>query len=228
MLTEMEWSALRLSLLVASVATLVSLPAAIPLAYALARSRNRGMWVVETLVNLPLVLPPVVTGYLLLVALGRSSFIGATIERLLGISVAFSWIGAALAAAVVGFPLMVRAIRLSFESIDPRLEWAAQSLGANRLACFFTVCLPLAFRGIVAGSVLGFARGVGEFGATIMIAGNIPGQTQTIPLAIYSLTERPGGIAQSWRLVIISAIVAAAAILVSRWFEGRQGKQGHA
>lgn len=220
----MEWNALRLSLLVASVAAAVSLPFAVALAYKLARSQSRGMWLVETLVNLPLVLPPVVTGYLLLVAFGRSSVAGSFLERVFGITIAFTWLGAALAAAVVGFPLMVRAIRLSFESVDPRLELAARSLGATPLACFFTVSLPLAFRGVVAGMVLAFARGVGEFGATIVIAGNIPGQTQTIPLAIYSLTERPGGVSQSWRLVVLSVLIAAIAIVLSRWFERRQGK----
>lgn len=228
MLTEMEWNALRLSLLVASVAVLASLPVAIPLAYGLARSRSRGLWIVDTLVNLPLVLPPVVTGYLLLVALGRSSFFGGLIERFFGMSIAFTWIGAAIAAAVVGFPLMVRAIRLAFEAVDPRLEMAAQSLGANRLGSFLTVSLPLAKRGVIAGAVLAFARGVGEFGATIMIAGNIPGQTQTIPLAVYSMAERPGGISESWRLVALSVLIAAAAILVSRWFEHRQRKHSNA
>lgn len=228
MLTEMEWNALRLSLLVASVAVLASLPVAIPLAYRLARSHSRGMWIVETLVNLPLVLPPVVTGYLLLVAFGRSSPLGSFFERVFGVSIAFTWIGAAIAAAVVGFPLMVRAIRLAFEAVDPRLEMAAQSLGANRLGSFLTVSLPLAKRGVIAGAVLAFARGVGEFGATIMIAGNIPGKTQTIPLAVYSMTERPNGIAESWRLVALSVLIAAAAIVVSRWVEQRQRKQSHA
>ncbi len=227
-LTEMEWNALRLSLLVASVAVLASLPVAIPLAYRLARSRSRGMWIVETLVNLPLVLPPVVTGYLLLVAFGRSSPLGGFIERVLGFSIAFTWIGAAIAAAVVGFPLMVRAIRLAFEAVDPRLELAARSLGANRLGSFLTVSLPLAKRGVIAGAVLAFARGVGEFGATIMIAGNIPGKTQTLPLAVYSLTEQPDGFAESWRLVALSVAIAAAAIVVSRWVERRQRKQSHA
>ncbi|GMV93434.1 MAG: molybdate ABC transporter permease [Candidatus Hydrogenedentota bacterium] len=228
MLTEMEWNALRLSLLVASVAVLVSLPVAILLAYRLARSSSRGMWIVETLVNLPLVLPPVVTGYLLLVAFGRSSPLGGFLERVFGFSIAFTWLGAAVAAAVVGFPLMVRAVRLAFEAVDPRLELAAQSLGANRIGSFLTVSLPLAKRGVIAGAVLAFARGVGEFGATIMIAGNIPGKTQTIPLAVYAMTERPNGIAESWRLVALSVLIAAAAIVVSRWVERRQRNRSHA
>ena len=221
MLTDAEWSALRLSLLVSMMAVAVSLPFAIAVGYRLARGRSPLLWLLDTLSSLPLILPPVVTGYLLLVLFGRQGPLGALLEQTLGIRVAFTWVGAALAAAVVGFPLMVRAIRLSFESNDRRLEIAARSLGANRLATFLTISLPLASRGIVAGSVLAFARGLGEFGATIMVAGNIPGETQTIPLAIYSMAERPHGIEQTWRLVTLCILLACAAVVASRLLERR-------
>jgi molybdate transport system permease protein len=198
------------------------LPFAIPLAYGLARRSFRGKWLVEMLTDLPLVLPPVVTGYLLLVLCGPRGPIGRFFNQWLGFPLAFTWRGAALASAVVSFPLMVRAIRLAFQAVDPRLELAARSLGASRWDCFFSVSLPLARRGIIAGSLLAFARSLGEFGATIMIAANIEGQTRTIPLAIYSLANRPGGIEHSWRLVLLSVLLACAALLLGDWFERRQ------
>ena len=194
MLTIQEWSALRLSFLVATSAALVGLPLAVAVGYWLARYRGWGKWAVEVLVNLPLVLPPVVIGYLLLIGFSPRGPIGSLLLACFGFTIVFTWWGAALASLVVSFPLMVRAMRLAFEAIDPRLETAARSLGAGPLWSFFSISLPLAARGLIAGSVLGFARSLGEFGATIMIAGNIEGQTQTIPLAIYSLAGQPGGV----------------------------------
>lgn len=221
MLNDVEWNALVLSLQVSLAAVAASLPFAVAVGYRLARGQSPLLWLLETVTSLPLILPPVVTGYLLLLLFGRHGPLGAFLEQTLGVRVVFTWIGAALAAAVVGFPLMVRAIRLSFESNERRLEMAARTLGANRLTTFFTVSLPLASRGIIAGSVLAFARGLGEFGATIMVAGNIPGQTQTIPLAIYSMAERPHGMEQTWRLVILCVLLACAAVIASRLLERR-------
>lgn len=223
-LTTDEWSALRLSLLVAAVAVAATLPVAIALGYALARRHFVGKWVVELLVNLPLVLPPVVTGYLLLVVFGVQGPVGALLNRLFGVRIVFTWWAAALAAAVVSFPLMVRAIRLAFQGVDQRLELAARSLGAGRVRAFFTVALPLASRGVIAGSVLGFARSLSEFGATIMVAGNIAGRTRTIPLAIYSRANSPGGMEASWRLVLLSIVLAAVALAGSEWLERRQAR----
>ncbi len=220
-ITPEEWSAVRLSLQAAGFAVLASLPAAVAMGYLLARGRFSGKWLLEVAVNVPLVLPPVVTGYLLLVCLGRRSPVGAMLERVAGLRLAFTWWGAALAAAVVGFPLMVRAIRLGFQAVDPRLELAARGLGAGRWRTFFTIALPLARRGVLAGGVLAFARGMSEFGATIMLAGNIPGQTRTIPLAIYSLSNRPGGLEQCWRLVALALVLACAALAASEWLEHR-------
>lgn len=219
------WSAVALSLRVSAVAVALSLPFAVAIAYALARWHSRARWFVDVLVNLPLVLPPVVTGYLLLVLLGRRGPLGAFLYDTLGIRVAFTWQAAAIAAAVVGFPLMVRAIRLAFQGIDPRLEAAARSLGASPLAAFFTVSLPLATRGIAAGAVLAFARGLGEFGATIVVAGNIPGLTQTIPLAVYSRIQRPGGEAEAWPLVLLSVALACAALAAGEWLEYRERRR---
>lgn len=221
MLSPSEWNAVWLSGRVAVCAVLATLPFAIALGYYLARSRGRGRWVVDVVVNLPLVLPPVVTGYLLLVLFGRNGPLGRVLEETLGMRIVFTWIGAALAAGIVGFPLLVRAIRLGFESVDPRMERAARTLGAGRLAAFASVSLPLASRGIVAGCLLAFARALGEFGATIMVAGNIPGKTQTIPLAIYSYAQQPGGVGESWRLVVVSVLLAAGALAVSEWLERR-------
>lgn len=222
LLTVEEWHALQLSFRVAICAALFSLPFAVAVGYFLARSRFRGRWLVEVVVNLPLVLPPVVVGYLLLVCFSPRGPVGTLLADWFGVKVVFTWWGAMLASVVVSFPLMVRAIRLTFQGIDPRLEMAANSLGAGPVRTFLTVTLPLARRGLIAGCVLGFARSLGEFGATIMVAGNIEGQTRTIPLAIYSLTNQPGGIEQSWRLVILAVVLACGALAVSEWLERRR------
>ncbi len=214
-LTPVEWDAIRLSLRVASFAAAASLPFGIAVAYLLARGRFPGRSLVDAFVHLPLVIPPVVTGYLLLLTFGRKGPVGAFLEQTFGIVLAFRWTGAALAAAIMGFPLMVRAIRLSIESIDRRLEAAASTLGANRAMVLLTVTLPLALPGILAGIVLGFARALGEFGATITFVGNIPGVTQTIPSAIYTYTQVPGGDLAALRLTAIAVIIAFAALLLS-------------
>jgi molybdate transport system permease protein len=219
-LTADEWLALRLSFRVSLCAVLASLPPAIAAGYLLARWQSRGKWLLELAVNLPLVLPPVVTGYLLLMLFAPRGPLGGALENALGVRIVFSWMGAAIAAAVVSFPLMVRAIRLAFQAVDPRLEMAARSLGAGRFGAFFSVTLPLARSGVLAGCVLAFARSLGEFGATIMVAGNIVGETQTIPLAIFSDWNR-GADAQVWRLVTISIGLAAAALVASEWLERR-------
>lgn len=217
-----EWQAVRLSLQVGAAAVVLSLPLAVAVAYLLARWNSTARWLVEVVVNLPLVLPPVVTGYLLLVLLAPRGPVGSLLETSLHLRLVFTWWAAALAAAVVSFPLMVRAIRLAFAGVDPRLEQAARSLGAGRLRAFFTVALPLARRGIAAGAVLAFARSLGEFGATIMVAGNIAGETRTIPLAIFSLSSRVGGEGPMWRLVILSVVLAAGSLLASELLERRQ------
>lgn len=222
LLTPEEWDALRLSLQVGLCAVAASLPAGIALGYALARGSFSAKWLLQAAVDLPLVLPPVVTGYLLLVLLGPAGPVGRWLNDWLGWRVVFTWQGAAIAAAVVSFPLMVRAIRLAFQGIDPRLETAARSLGAGRVDAFVTVTLPLARRGLVAGCALAFARSLGEFGATIMVAGNIERETRTIPLAIFSMVNRPGGIEQSWRLVVIAILLACASLAVSEWIERRE------
>ena len=221
MLTADEWQAVRLTLLVASTAAVASLPAAIFAGWLLAKRQFCGKWLVETLLNLPLVLPPVVTGYLLLVLFGRRGLVGGFLEQTLGIRFVFDWKGAALAAAVVSFPLMVRPIRQAFGAVDDRLVHAARTLGAGRLDAFWSIALPLARPGILSGAVLAWARSMGEFGATIMIAGNIPGETRTVPLAIYSLLETPEGASQSVRLVIASIVIAAAALGLGEWLERR-------
>jgi molybdate transport system permease protein len=214
-LTLAEWDAIRLSLRVASLAAVASLPFGIAVAYLLARGRFPGRSLVDAFVHLPLVMPPVVTGYLLLLTFGRKGPVGAFLERAFGIVLAFNWTGAALAAAIMGFPLMVRAIRLSIETIDRRLEAAASTLGANRIMVLATITLPLALPGILAGLVLGFARALGEFGATITFVGNIPGVTQTIPSAIYTYTQVPGGDFAALRLTAIAVIIAFIALLLS-------------
>lgn len=224
LLTAEEYSALWLSFKVATCSATLALPLAVAVGYLLARASFVGKWLVELAVDLPLVLPPVVTGYLLLVALAPHGPIGALLLSTLGVKIVFTWIGAALASAVVSFPLMVRAVRLAFHAVDPRLEMAARGLGAGRLGAFFTVSLPLARRGLVAAWTLGFARSLGEFGATIMVAGNIEGRTRTIPLAIYALANRPDGMEQSWRLVGLSILLACAALAVSVWLE-RKGTE---
>jgi molybdate transport system permease protein len=214
-LTEGEWTAIGLSLKVAGLATLASLPIGILTALALARGRFPGKTLLDGLVHLPLVLPPVVTGYVLLLLFGRKGPIGAFLDQTFGIVLSFRWTGAALAAAVMGFPLMVRAIRLALEAIDDRLEEAAGTLGAPPALVFLTVTLPLAVPGIIAGLVLSFAKALGEFGATITFVSSIPGETQTIPAAIYSHTQMPGGDAGALRLSVIAAIIALAALVVS-------------
>ena len=214
-LTPEEWSAIELSLRVSVVASLASLPFGIAMAWLLARGRFVGRSLLDGVVHLPLVMPPVVTGYLLLLAFGTRGPIGAFLQRSFGIVLAFNWTGAALAAAIMGFPLMVRAIRLSIEAIDPRLAAAAATLGARRLGILVTVTLPLALSGILAGLVLSFARALGEFGATITFVGNIPGVTQTVPTAIYTYTQAPGGELPALRLTMIAVVVAFAALLLA-------------
>jgi molybdate transport system permease protein len=221
-LSDEEWTALRLSVKVGICAVILSLAPATAIGYFLARRSFPGKWLAQAIVDLPLVLPPVVTGYLLLVVFGPRGPVGAVLARWLNVHVVFTWQGAALASAIVSFPLMVRAIRLAFQGIDSRLELAARSLGAGRFDAFCTVTIPLAKRGLIAGCVLAFARSLGEFGATIMIAGNIEGETRTIPLAIFSLVNRPDGVEQSWRLVVISILLACAALATGEFIERRQ------
>jgi molybdate transport system permease protein len=214
-LTPAEWEAIRLSVRIAVVAMIASLPFGIAVAWLLARCRFPGRTLVDGIVHLPLVMPPVVTGYLLLLLFGRRGPIGAFLESTFGIVLAFRWTGAALACAIMGFPLLVRAIRLSIEAIDTRLEAAASTLGAGRAAVFATITLPLMLPGILAGMVLSFARALGEFGATITFVGNIPGATQTIPTAIYTYTQVPGGDIGALRLTAISIAISLAALIAS-------------
>jgi molybdate transport system permease protein len=219
-----EWTVVLLSLRVALVATLVALPLAVWAAYVLARKTFPGKQLFNALVHLPLVLPPVVTGYLLLVLFGQQGPLGAPLAKI-GISFAFHWAGAALAAGIMAFPLMVRAIRLGIEAVDPGLEDAAATLGAPRSRVLRTVTLPLVAPGILAGAVLGFAKALGEFGATITFVAAIPGQTQTIPSAIYGLLQVPGGEAAVLRLVIIAVVLAVGAIVVSEWLARRMRRK---
>jgi molybdate transport system permease protein len=214
-LSTEEWNILSLSLRVALWSVALSLPLALLVAHVLARHDFPGKSLFDAVIHLPLVLPPVVIGYFLLLLLGRRGFVGELLDQWFGIVVAFRWTGAAIACAVMGFPLMVRAMRLSIESIDPRLEAAAQTLGAGRFGIFLTVTLPLALPGILTGALLSFARSLGEFGATITFVSNIPGETQTLPLAIYSLTQVPGGDAAAMRLCVISIVVSLVALLLS-------------
>jgi molybdate transport system permease protein len=220
-----ETTALMVSLRVSLVATLASLPIGIAVAYALARGRFLGHGLLNGLVHLPLILPPVVTGYLLLLTFGRQGWIGAALWDWFGFTFAFRWTGAALAAAVMAFPLMVRAIRLAIEAVDPKLEEAASTLGAARPLVFLTVTLPLILPGIIAGAVLAFAKAMGEFGATITFVANIPGETQTLPTAIYSFLQVPGGDGAALRLVVISVAVAMAALVLSEWLSRRVAKR---
>lgn len=215
--TPVELEIVRLSLKVAFWSTLASLPVALALALVLGRREFPGKTLLDGLVNLPLVLPPVVTGYFLLVAFGRQGPLGAFLEEHFGVVFAFRWTGAALACAVMGLPLAVRAMRQSVEAIDARLEAAAATLGASRAWVFVTVTLPLVLPGILNGLLLSFARGLGEFGATITFVSNIPGETQTIPLAIYGYTQVPGGDAQAWRLCLISIVLSLGALITSEW-----------
>ncbi|GJD95807.1 molybdate ABC transporter permease subunit [Methylobacterium iners] len=223
-LTPEEWNAVVLSLKVAAVATLASLGPGLLVAMLLARGRFPGRALLDGLVHLPLILPPVVTGYLLLLAFGRRGLAGSALAEI-GIVFAFRWTGAALACAIMGFPLMVRAMRLSIEAVDRRLEQAAATLGARPLAVFLTVTLPLSLPGILAGAVLAFAKAMGEFGATITFVSNIPGETQTLPSAIYTLTQVPGGEAGALRLTLISVALSMAALLLSELLARRLGRR---
>ena len=221
--TAEEWTAIGLSLKVGTIATVSSLPLAILVAWVLARGRFVGKALLDGIVHLPLVLPPVVTGYALLLLFGRRAPIGAFLSEHFGLVFSFRWTGAALAAAVMGFPLMVRAIRLSIEAIDERVEQAAASLGAPPWWVFATVTLPLAVRGVAAGAVLAFAKALGEFGATITFVSNIPGQTQTIPAAIYTYTQTPGGDLGALKLSLVAAALALGALVVSEISVRRAG-----
>jgi len=216
-----ELGIVLLSLRVALVSVVCSLPFAIFVAYVLARMRFPGKTVVDAAVHLPLVLPPVVVGYALLMLFGRHGPIGSVLGDWFGVVFAFRWTGAALASAIMGFPLMVRAIRLSIEAIDRRLETAAQTLGGSRRWVFTSITLPLAIPGIISGVLLSFARGLGEFGATITFVSNIPGETETLPLAIYSFTQVPGGDAQALRLSGIAVALSVLALAVSQWLADR-------
>jgi molybdate transport system permease protein len=214
-LSPEEWTAVRLSIRVATVAMLASLPVGIAVAYVLARAHFPGKSIVNGIVLLPLIMPPVVTGYLLLLSFGRRGPIGAFLDEHFGIVFSFRWTGAALACAVMAFPLLVRAIRLSIESVDRRLEDAAGTLGANPLWVFLFVTLPLILPGIIAGMILCFAKAMGEFGATITFVSNIPGETQTLPSAIYTLTQIPGGETGALRLTLVSIVISMGALVIS-------------
>jgi molybdate transport system permease protein len=226
--TTTELDIVLLSLKVALWSVVVSLPLAVAIAHVLARHDFPGKSLLDAVVHLPLVLPPVVVGYFLLVLLGRRGVLGAWLEEWFGVVVAFRWTGAAIACAVMGFPLMVRAIRLSIEAIDPRLGAAAETLGAGRAGVFLTITLPLAIPGIVTGILLAFARSLGEFGATITFVSNIPGETQTLPLAIYALTQVPGGDEQALRLCILSIVLSLAALVASETLVRRAGRSAPA
>ena len=226
-LTPDEWTAIALSLRIAIVATAVALPFGVAVAWLLARKDFWGKALLDGIVHLPLVLPPVVTGYLLLISFGRRGPVGAFLADHFGIVFSFRWTGAALACGIMGFPLMVRPIRLAIEAIDRRLEDAAATLGANRLLVFITITLPLALPGLIAGFVLCFAKALGEFGATITFVANIPGETQTISAAIYTFTQSPGGDAAAGRLVLVAIGIALAALVVSEWLARRAGMRFH-
>ena len=214
-LTPIEIEALALSLRVAFWAVAFSLPAGIAVAWLLARRDFPGKALLDALIHVPLVVPPVVVGYLLLVVLGRRGVIGGWLLDSFGVTIAFTWQGAAVAAAVMGFPLMVRAIRLSIEAVDTALEAAARTLGAGPLDVFFTVTLPLSASGVLAGAILAFARCLGEFGATITFVSNIPGETRTLPIALYSLAQVPGQEGAAFRIVAISVVLALVALIAS-------------
>ncbi|MDR1946485.1 MAG: molybdate ABC transporter permease subunit [Desulfovibrio sp.] len=220
-LSPVEWDAMRLSLRVAVWAVLLSLPLGIAVAWVLSRLDFPGRRLLDGCIHLPLVLPPVVTGYFLLLAFGRNGFIGSFLYAHFDFTLAFRWTGAVLASAVMAFPLMVRAIRLSLDNVDRGVEAAARTLGAGPVRVFFTVTMPLAVPGVITGAVLAFARSLGEFGATIMFVSNIPGQTQTLPLALYTLTQVPGGESGAMRLCIIAVIIAMVALVSSELLSRR-------
>lgn len=226
-MTEEIATVVRLSLLVGGVATMGMLPIAFALAWLLARTDFPGKVILDGIIHLPLVVPPVVTGWVLLLVFAPGGPIGAPLERWFGVSVMFRWTGAAIAAGIMALPLMVRAMRLSIEAVDQRLEQAARTLGAGRWRAFATITLPLALPGILAGVVLGFARSLGEFGATITFVSNVPGETQTLPLAIYAALQQPGGEAIVWRLAAISVGLSLAALVVSEAVARRQGRRLH-
>jgi molybdate transport system permease protein len=226
MLAREEIDVVLLSLKVAFWAVAASLPIAIAVGYVLARKDFPGKTLFDAAVHLPLVLPPVVVGFALLVLFGREGPIGRVLEPL-GVIFAFRWTGAALAAAIMGFPLMVRAVRLAIEAVDTRLESAGRTLGASRARVFFTVTLPLAWPGVVTGAILAFARSLGEFGATVTFVSNIPGETQTLPLAIYSFTQVPGQDAQVVRLCILAVVLSLAALAFSEWLMRRGRMEAH-
>ena len=215
MLSADEWGIIGLSLKVSLTAMVCTLPIAFALAWLLARARFPGRFLLDALVHLPLVLPPVVIGWLLLIAFGGDGWIGIWLERWFGVTVIFRWTGAAIAAAAMALPLMVRAIRLSIEGIDRKLEGAARTLGATRWHAFWTISLPLCVPGILAATILGFARSIGEFGATVTFVSNIPGETRTLPLAIYSALQVPGGEAEVLRLAIVSILLSLGALVAS-------------
>jgi molybdate transport system permease protein len=222
-----EWNIVLLSLRVGGVAVLISLPVAFALAWLLARGRFPGKLLLDGLVHLPLVVPPVVTGWLLLLAFAPGGPIGGWLESWFGVSVLFRWTGAAIASAVMALPLMVRAMRLSIEAVDRRLEQAAATLGAGRWRVFTSVTLPLSLPGVLAGAVLGFARALGEFGATITFVSSVPGETQTLPLAIYAALQLPGGESQVLRLAAISVLLSLGALLASEIVARRAGRGLH-
>jgi molybdate transport system permease protein len=226
-LTPADWTAVELTIRISIVATLFALPFGVGIGWLLARRKFWGKSVLDGLVHLPLVLPPVVTGYLLLISFGRRAPVGAFLYDHFDIVFSFRWTGAALACGIMGFPLMVRPIRLALETVDRKLEDAAATLGANRAFVFLTITLPLALPGIIAGVVLCFARALGEFGATITFVSNIPGETQTISAAIYTLTQIPSGDAAAGKLVLISIALAFAALLASEWLSRRAAIRFH-
>jgi len=217
-LTHEEYQAVFLSIKVAVTATVFSLPFGIFISRVLTKSRLRGKIWIDNLIHIPLVLPPVVTGYFLLVLLGQNGIIGQYLYKFFGLQIAFTWKGAAVASGVVAFPLMVQTMKIAMESVDTNLERSAQLLRASPLRVFFTVTLPLSYRGIVAGAVLAFARAFGEFGATMMLAGNIPGKTQTIPLSIFSLYNQVDGENSALRLIFISIIICYFSLVATYWF----------
>lgn len=221
MLSEYEWQAVFLSLKVSSLAVVCSLPLGILMAWILVRCRFPGKSLLDSIIHLPLVLPPVVIGYLLLVVMGRRGVVGEWLYHWFGFSFSFSWHGAVLASAVVAFPLMVRAIRMSLEAVDTKLELAARTLGASPWRVFFTITLPLSVPGIIVGIVLAFARSLGEFGATITFVSNIPGETRTIPLAMYTLIETPGAEGAAARLCVLAIILSLASLMISDWLAKR-------
>lgn len=222
-MTSDQWQAIFLSVQVAALSTLLSFPVAVMLAAWLSKSRGPFRFMVEAITNLPLVLPPVVTGYLLLLLLGKGGPLGSLLFETFGLEFIFDFKGAVLAAAIVSFPLMVRAIRLSFDEVDPELLAAAHSLGANPTRAFWSVKLPLSIRGLAAGAMLAFARSLGEFGATIMVAGSIAGRTKTVPLFIYEQLQTPGSTSNCWPVVAFSVLIAMLALLLSTKFEGKRG-----